>query len=124
MSDVGVRAQRAHRAAVTMSVADVASFLQDSFGQKLVAYMAGVNDQKAVGRWAQGGRKPQPAAEERLRSAYQIFQLLQTEESPHTVRAWFIGLNPQLDDDSPATAIRAGACKDAIVAAKAFLTGG
>lgn len=121
---MGVRAQRAHRAAVSMSVADVASFLQDAFGQKLVAYMAGVSDHRAVGRWSQGGRRPQPAAEERLRCAYQVFQLLQAQESPHTVRAWFIGLNPQLGDESPASSIREGAFKDVLVAARAFLTGG
>lgn len=52
-----------------------------------------------------------------------IFQLLQARKSPHTVRAWFVGLNPQLDDESPATTIREGAFKDALVAARAFLTG-
>ncbi|MDQ3896901.1 MAG: hypothetical protein M3326_06575 [Actinomycetota bacterium] len=124
LSDLGVRAQRAHRASVTMSIADMASFLQDALGQKLVAYIAGVSDFKAVGRWAQGSRTPQPAATDRLRCAYQVFQLLQAHESPHTVRAWFVGLNPQLGDESPATAIRDGAFKDALVAARAFLTGG
>ncbi len=34
--------------------------------------------------------------------AFQIFHLLQDEESPHTVQAWMIGINPQLDDVSPA----------------------
>ncbi|MCA1709016.1 MAG: XRE family transcriptional regulator [Actinobacteria bacterium] len=124
MNDLGVQAQRAHRASVSMSIADVASFLQDAFGQKLVAYMARVSDHKAVGRWAHGDRSPHAAAADRLRCAYQIFQLLQAEESPHTVRAWFVGLNPQLDDESPATTIREGAFKDALVAARAFLTGG
>lgn len=124
MSNLGLRAQRAHRASVTMSIGDVTTFLQDAFGQKLVAYMARVNDHKAVSQWAKGTRAPHPAAEERLRCAYQVFQLLQAQESPHTVRAWFVGLNPQLGDESPATTIREGSFKDALVAARAFLTGG
>ena len=49
---------------------------------------------------------------------------LLAEESPHTVRAWFLGLNPQLDDESPAQSIREGDFRDVLVAAKAFLAGG
>ena len=114
----------AHRTTVESSMADVAAFLQDALGQKLVAYMAGVSDAKAVGRWASGERSPRPEAQRRLRDTQYIFRLLVTKESPHTVRAWFVGLNPQLDDESPAAAIREGRTRDAVVAAKAFLAGG
>ena len=113
-----------HRTTVEASVAAIAAFLQDVLGQKLVAYMAGVSDPKTVGRWAKGDREPRGAAEHRLREAYTIFQLLQTKESPHTVRAWFVGLNPQLDDESPAKAMSEGRTRDALVAAKSFLAGG
>jgi hypothetical protein len=114
----------AHRTTVESSMADVAAFLQDALGQKLVAYMAGVSDPKAVGRWASGDRNPRAETERRLRDAQYIFHLLVTKESPYTVRAWFVGLNPQLDDESPASAIREGRTRDALVAAKAFLAGG
>ncbi len=33
-------------------------------------------------------------------------------------------MNPQLDDDSPAEAIREGRLKEALAAANAFITGG
>ena len=114
----------AHRTAVESSMADAAAFLQDALGQQLVGYMAGLSDAKAVGRWASGARAPRPETQRRLRDAQYIFRLLVTEESPRTVRAWFVGLNPQLDDESPATAIREGRTRDALVAAKAFLAGG
>lgn len=114
----------AHRKAVESSTADVAAFLQDALGQKLVAYMAAVSDHKAVGAWANDARTPRPETQRRLRDAQYIFRLLVTKESPYTVRAWFVGLNPQLDDESPATAIREGRTRDAVVAAKAFLAGG
>lgn len=114
----------AHRTTVETSISEVAGFLQDVLGQKLVAHMAGVSDPKTVGRWARDDRAPRGEAESRLREAYRIFQLLLTQESPHTVRAWFVGLNPQLDDESPAEAISEGRTRDVLVAAKAFLAGG
>lgn len=114
----------AHERAVSFEVKDVARYLQEALGQKLVAYMADVNDPKRVGRWAQGVQSPRADAERRLRAAFQIFHLLLSEETPHVIRAWFIGMNPQLDDDSPAEAIRDGRLKEALAAAKAFVTGG
>jgi hypothetical protein len=114
----------AHQKAVAFEVAAVARYLQDALGQKLVAYMAGVADPKRVGRWAQGVQAPRDEAERRLRAAFQIFHLLLSEESAHVTRAWFIGMNPQLNDDSPADAIREGRLKEALAAAKAFIAGG
>jgi hypothetical protein len=114
----------AHQKAVAFEVADVARYLQDALGQKLVAYMAGVADPKRVGRWAQGVQAPRDEAERRLRAAFQIFHLLLSEESAHVTRAWFIGMNPQLNDDSPSDAIREGRLKEALAAAKAFIAGG
>jgi len=102
---------------------DIVQFLQETLGQKLVAHIADV-DPKTVGRWASGDSSPRPPAEQRLRLAFQVFHLLQEEESPHTIRAWFIGLNPQLDDVAPATAIRDGHLRDALIAARAYIAGG
>ena len=116
--------QEAHRKAVESNIADVVGYLQEVLGQKLVAYVAGVADPRTVARWAAGERAPRAEHEQRLRCAYQTFQLLLAEESPHTVRAWFLGLNPQLDDQSPAQSIREGDFRDVLVAAKAFLAGG
>src|SRR3954468_10128476 len=108
MPDLREISQEAHRTTVESTMADIVSFLQEVLGQKLVAYIAGVSDPKAVARWANGTRTPRGASEERLRGAYQVFQMLNTEESSHTIRAWFIGLNPQLNDESPSSALREG----------------
>ncbi len=124
MPDVQTASSQAHREAVVSSIQDVAAYLQEVLGQKLTAHIAGIADSKAVGSWASGERAPRPEAEQKLRAAYQIFRLLLTEESPYTVRAWFLGLNPQLNDESPAAAIREGRAQEAWVAAKAFLAGG
>ena len=116
--------EQAHRKAVESNIADVVRYLQEGLGQKLVAHVAGVSDPRTVARWAAGERAPRAEHEQRLRCAYQTFQLLLPEEAPHTVRAWFLGLNPQLDDQSPAQSIREGNFRDVLVAAKAFLAGG
>jgi hypothetical protein len=66
---------------------------------------------------------PQAEHDKRLRCAYETVQLLITGESPDTVRAWFLGLNSQLDDQSPAQSLREGDFCAVLVAARAFLAG-
>ena len=106
-------------------VSDVASFLQDLLGRRLVAYVAGVKDAKTVSRWANGEvGSVRQESEERIRTAYEVAQLLVQFDSPRIVKAWFIGLNPQLDDVSPAETIHEGKLKEAKAAARAFVAGG
>lgn len=124
MTDVVDRARAAHREAVSMGVADVAGYLQDALGQTLVAYLAGMKDQKTVSNWARGDHTPRAEAEKRMRLTYQVLHMIQAEESLHTARAWFVGLNPQLADESPATAVREGRLQDVLTAARAFMSGG
>ena len=92
----------AHRQAVRTDLPTIVRYLQDVLEQRLIAVIAGVSDAKAVGRWARGTQTPHPDTEKRLRLAFQITQMLMTAESSDTVRAWFIGMNPELDDEAPA----------------------
>jgi hypothetical protein len=124
MPDLSLASREAHRQTTESSIEQITIFLEEVLGRKLVAALAGVADPKAVGRWASGERTPRPAAEEKLRVAYQVFRLLLAEESKHTIRAWFIGLNPQLNDESPIMVIRAGRFQEVMVAAKAYVSGG
>lgn len=124
MPKVRDQIEQIHRRTVKASVPEITKFLQDVLTRQLVAYMCDVKDPKTVARWATGERNPSNKIEGRLRAIYQIFEILQAEESPHTVRAWFIGMNPQLDDESPATAIREGREKDVLVAARSWIAGG
>jgi hypothetical protein len=84
----------AHRKSTETSTADIATFLSETLGASLAAHMCDV-DRKTLARWTKGTKPGQPK-ERRLRAAYQTFQLLQSRDSQHTVRAWFLGLNPQL----------------------------
>lgn len=123
MPQLHAPSQQAHRTAVESTIQDVVRYLQEVLGQKLTAYIAGVSDPRTVGRWAAGERAPRVEHEQRLRCAYHVFQLLLDEEAPATIRAWFLGLNPQLDDESPAESIRKNMFRETLLAAKAFLAG-
>lgn len=94
--------QTAHGLAMRLDLPSLVRSLQDVLGQRLVAVIAGVSDVKAVGKWARGERTPHPEAERQLRDAFHITQLLMQHESAETVRAWFMGMNPDLDDQAPA----------------------
>lgn len=112
--------QAVHGLATRMEVAPLVRSLQDVLGQRLVAVIAGINDAKAVGKWARGERSPHPEAERRLRDAFHIAQLLLQNESAETVRAWFVGMNPHLGDQAPALAL-AEHPQEVLRAARAFV---
>lgn len=115
--------QVVHGRAVRLTVPSIVSSLQDVLGQRLVAVIAGVSDAKAVGKWARGERSPHPDAEQRLRHAFQIVQLLLERESADTVRAWMVGMNPDLEDHAPALVLAEDpAC--VLQAARSFLANG
>ncbi len=117
-------AERAHAVTVRMSIADIARFLQDNLGQRLTARITNISDPRQVGKWALGNSAPRQDAEDRLRAALQVFQLIQDAESLYTARAWMIGMNPQLEDEAPLTVIAEGRYKDVMVAARAYVDGG
>ena len=91
-----------HSLANRLKLSALVRSLQDVLGQKLVALIAQVSDVKAVGKWARGERTPHPNAERRLRDAFHVTQLLLLGESSETIRAWFVGMNPELNDECPA----------------------
>ena len=96
-------------------------------GARLVAYLGSVEETRAVRQWAEGEREPSKDVRDRLRVALQVALLLAEAESSEIAQAWFQGLNPQLDDRSPARILREGELEEvgaAVVAARAFVTGG
>jgi hypothetical protein len=111
---------RGHTAATRSPLPDVARQLEDVLGQRMTAVIAGIADAKAVGKWARGERFPRPDAEQRLRDAYYVTTLLLQAESPATVRAWFMGMNPELDDRAPALVLGEDAAR-VLQAARTFL---
>jgi len=126
LEGVNLAVTQAHRESIAIPLGDLVSALQEKFSRRLTAYMAGVDNAKTVTRWASGEVSSirDHEMEQRLRTAYETFLLLANFESVNTVKAWFIGLNPQLDDVAPIDAIREGRLKDVLAAARAFTIGG
>lgn len=112
--------QKSHARAMRGSISLIAKELQAALGQRLTAVIAGTNDGRAVGQWSRGERQPHPETERRLRYAYQIVELLRQHESDTTIKAWFMGMNPDLDDRAPALVLAADPQR-VLQAARSFL---
>jgi len=113
--------------ATRLPVDAVATYLQQQLGQKLTAYLAGVNDPKMVGRWAAGKAQPRDEREMRLRDAFKATRMLVEAFGAQTAKAWWVGSNTRLDDRAPAAVVRHAADPEAmrfvVPAARAFAGG-
>lgn len=118
----------AYNQAVRADFPAVARELTNLLGLRLVAYLAGVSETRAVREWIERGREPRGEVEGRLRLALRVALLLRDYDSKEVVRSWMQGLNPQLDDRSPARMIREGDLEEVgaeiLAAARAFVDGG
>ncbi len=115
----------AHERAIRSTFPEVAAGLRNLLGARLVAYLGSVGETRAVHAWTDGSRTPSLDTQVRLRLALQIATMLAAADTAEVVQAWFQGLNPQLDDRSPARLLREGDLDDAgplvTAAARAFL---
>jgi hypothetical protein len=102
--------------------------LSDLLGPKLVAYLAAVTETRAVRQWMKREREARDPIPAKLRLALQIALLIAHHDDVHVAQAWFQGLNPQLDDRSPARLLREGELEEVgplvLSAARAFVSGG
>jgi hypothetical protein len=118
----------AHAHAMRAGFPQVATELRELLGAKLVAYIGGVGETRAVHQWADGERTPSDEIQQRLRFALRIALPIANSDSPSIAQAWFQGLNPQLDDRAPARLLRDGDLDEVgpgiVAAERAFLIGG
>ncbi len=112
----------AHRQSIIVSQTDLVEALTTKLGAKLVAFIV-TRNVSTISRW-KSGQDAGEAALLPLRITYQVIQMLEGQEADSTIRAWFMGSNPQLDDLSPAEALRDGLNRETLAAARAFLAGG
>jgi len=97
----------AYGEAARMSQAELVAALRALLGAKLVAYLGGVKETRAVRQWAEGSRTLGNDTDvERLRVAYRVARLITARDTPAVAQAWFQGLNPILDDRVPARVLR------------------
>lgn len=111
----------AFKEATVRPVNEIAAELQNTLGQRLVAYATRVQSPKLVGRWAAGDHEPRQNAETQLRLLYRAVVTLREQYGPDTIRAFMTGANPDLNDEAPIEAIREGRGPAAVRAAEAFL---
>lgn len=105
-----------------LDIHEVVRRLNAHLGATLVAALAGSKDRKLPHRWAKSdGPLPGPDFERRLRLAHRAWRQIADAESDHLARAWFIGGNPFLQEDTPLTAIRQDRDRDVMNAVAALL---
>lgn len=118
----------AHSAAMRHELPVVVKELRELLGPRLVAYIAGVRETRTVREWTEGAPVKRPDIEPRLRTALHIAGFIAEHDAPSIVQSWFQGLNPQLDDRSPAKLLREEDIDEVgpevLAAARAFVVGG
>lgn len=129
MTTSGARPDYAAHARATRSpFPEVVADLRQILGAPLCAYLGSVKETRAVNQWADGARAPSADVQRRLRVALQVVAPIAEIDSPAIAQAWLQGLDPLLDDQSPARLLREGdidqAGPDVIGAARAFLADG
>lgn len=95
-----------HQEAMMTPIAKVASQLLEILGTRLAAMVVGLNDPKALSVYMKDGRNPQVDTERRLRFAHQVVVRLMKGGVPReSIQSWFVGMNPELNDEVPAKVI-------------------
>jgi len=112
----------AHERSVGLSIAEIAAVLQAQLGQELLGGIVGKNA-RTLARWAHATVRPPHASEKLLRDTFQVFAIVCSVHPPDVARAWFMGLNPELGDVSPAEALSEGRAREVMAAARSYLAG-
>jgi hypothetical protein len=98
-------------------IAAIAGFLQDTLGQRMTAYLAGLNDTKQIGRYRKpDGPTPTTQVGLRLREGYKVVRMLLDCYDQDTTRNWLFGTNSRLDDQAPIGLLRNGTVPEDFVA--------
>lgn len=121
MSGVGTGVDT-HIQTTRLDLSQVVQHLNTHLGPTLVALLAGVNDRKLPAKWASNSVTPRAQSEKMLRAAHRAWITIATAETDHIARAWFIGANPLLGEESPIEALREGRDKDVLGAANRFVS--
>ena len=110
----------AHERSVGLSVAEIAAVLQAQLGQALLSVIVGKNA-RTLARWTNATVRPPHASEKLLRDTFQVLEILSFVHSPDVARAWFMGMNPELGDASPAEALSEGRSREVMAAARSYV---
>lgn len=104
-------------------LAEIVGRLRRVLGRDVVAVLV-KRIPRTVTRWEAGDTKPHAREERLLRAAFAITELIGKVDADEVIRAWFMGMNPQLGDESPVETLREGRVRDVMAAARAFVNAG
>lgn len=108
---------------------ELVSQLRQLLGARLLAGVAGVKQTRTIHDWAEGRREIRAEGiAARLRLTYQVARMIAAVDSAEILQAWMQGLNPELDDRSPARLLRDGDLEtdgaQVLAAARSFVAHG
>ena len=116
------RRETVSRTDEALSTREITRRLNAALGGTLVAALAGSSNPKASHEWAkEDSILPQNGTITRIAFAYEQWQKIAESEGEQVTRAWFVGANPWLDNDTPANAIREGHHEEVARAAQALI---
>ncbi|WP_298863401.1 hypothetical protein [uncultured Microbacterium sp.] len=115
--------ESAHDRSVTSDLRDALHALVDALGASVTAAIIG-KDPNTLTRWQAPAAWISVDDERRLRNAFHIFTLVVQADDEDVARAWFLGMNPQLDDDSPVERLAADDARAVLAAARSFVSAG
>jgi hypothetical protein len=102
-----------HKRLMHMTSPQLVRELVEMLGAPLTAMVAGVRDTRSVRQWMAAedeGHRPRERTLARLRTALQVVEILIADRLQRDViQAWFTGMNPLLEDRSPALVLADGA---------------
>lgn len=111
-----------HGATARLDIHEVVRRLNSHLGPLLVATLAGSKDPKLPHKWAKPhGPTPGPSFQKRLYLAHRVWIAIADAETEAIARAWFVGGNPFLGEETPLSAIREDRHQEVIQALSAFL---
>lgn len=116
-------ALKVHRKSVQKTLPEMAKFLDEVLTRPLLMYIVDVKDPKTIARWIKGEVSAIRSleVEKRLRAADQMVEYLLLVEDARSIPGWFLGMNPTLDDESPAEVLHDGRLSDALGAASSYV---
>lgn len=123
MADLGSMTDQ-HIETTRLNSHELVRRLNNHLGATLVATLSGVRDRKLPYKWAVAdGPVPKDEAYRRLLAAHRVWQLISDADDDYIARAWFIGANPRLGEESPVMRLREGEIPAVMAAARAFVEG-
>ena len=120
---VAPRQRGAHGRSVISDQNDTLRTLVAALGKHVVAAVFN-KDVRTIEHWLKSDLATAALKvedERRLRDTFHVFSLIEEVDDADVARAWFLGMDPQLDDESPIEQLAAGNARAVLAAARAYV---